>query len=129
MYKSFLGVEDMKLVIGVVISLDIALIALIPVCVGYVKTNIEKSNYKYKKQTKGRLLDFLKNSCDGIILWCVISLILASVWYFAKDECLFLFLSSLKLAIVIIWLVWYYAVMSHNWPKTYSDNILKEHNS
>lgn len=93
---------------------------------GYVRQGVENGHYKNKKRTRGLMSKFIHSSNFTMLLWCVILFLSDIIWLVFRNISLFIFIVSFEIAILIYWLIWFYAVMDNRWPEIYSRNILKE---
>lgn len=118
-----LDMEKMQRIVGFFVTMNVALIGLIPVAISNLRGRIERSNVvenRKKARVYGGIID---GFCPSVFVWSVILFVVDVVWFMTPCVVFFWAIFSLEIAMLIVYLLFFLVTTQSDWPKTYLKNI------
>lgn len=118
-----LDMEKMQRIVGFFVTLNVALVGLIPVAINNLRGRIERSNVvenRKKARIYGGIID---GFCPSVFVWSVILFAVDVVWFMTPCAVFFWAIFSLEIAMLIVYLLFFLVTTQSDWPKTYLKNI------
>lgn len=120
-----LDMEKMQRIDGFFVTMNVALVGLIPVAISNLRGRIERSNVvenRKKARIYGGIID---GFCPSVFVWSVILFVVDVVWFMTPCVVFFWAIFSLEIAMLIVYLLFFLVTTQSDWPKTYLKNIQK----
>lgn len=117
-----LDLEKMRQIVGFYVTMNIALVGLIPVVISNLRDRVERSHVvKKRKETRifGGIID---GFCPSVFVWSVILFVADLIWTAMPCDIFFWAISCLEIAMLIVYVLFFVVTTQSNWPETFLKN-------
>lgn len=122
----FVEPEVISHVIPIYATINVAIMSFAPVFVSHVRSNVKASiSRKKRKKLGGAINGLLDSFCVGTIIWSIILLVLCVVNLAFYNSCLFAWVSSFELALLLISALSTSLMLRSTWAETFANKMLK----
>lgn len=117
-----LDMEKMQRIDGFFVTMNVALVGLIPVAISNLRGRIERSNVvenRKKARIYGGIID---GFCPSVFVWSVILFVADLIWTAMPCDIFFWTISCLEIAMLIVYMLFFVVTTQSNWPETFLKN-------